>query len=160
MPQIQTIKVNPKPVVVPVQRTQNTNNTNQNYYSGPASIDTSSVVSAANSLIGVRYTSSGTNPSTGFDCSGFVQYVYGAVGKSISRSSSTQRNEGYEVSRNDLQPGDIIIWANDGSNSATHSSIYIGNNNIIHATTNKGVHVNNINQWDTYGQHIINIRRV
>ena len=140
---------------------QNPNAPKEEEYSNrAASVDTSSVIAAANSLKGTRYRSGGTNPNTGFDCSGFVQYVYAAVGKHISRSSSSQRNDGVAVNRNNLQPGDIIIWANDGSNSAAHSSIYIGNNNIIHATTNKGVHVNNIDQWDAYGQHIIGIRRV
>lgn len=154
------IKVNPKPVVVPVRRTESVSNTNQNYYSGPASIDTSSVLSAAKSLIGVRYTSGGTNPNTGFDCSGFVQYVYGAVGKNISRSSSTQLGNGAAVSETDLQVGDIIIWANNGSNSAAHSSIYAGDGTIIHATSNKGVQQSSLNNWKNWGQHIIGIRRV
>lgn len=140
---------------------QNPNAPKEEEYSNRASsVDTSSVMAAANSLKGTRYRSGGTNPNTGFDCSGFVQYVYAAVGKSISRSSSSQRNDGVAVERGNLQPGDIIIWANDGSSRPAHSSIYIGNNNIIHATTNKGVHVNNIDQWDSYGQHIIGIRRV
>lgn len=151
------IKVNPKPVVVPVQNTQNTN---QNYYSGPASIDTSSVLSAAKSLIGVRYTSGGTNPSTGFDCSGFVSYVYGVTGTSIGRSSSAQLGNGSAVSEADLQAGDIIIWANNGSNRASHSSIYAGDGTIIHATSNKGVQQSSLNNWKNWGQHIIGIRRV
>ena len=154
------IKVNPKPVVVPVQRTQTNTTSNQNYYSGPASIDTSSVISAAKSLIGVRYSSGGTNPNTGFDCSGFVQYVYGAVGKSINRSSSTQLANGAAVSESDLQAGDIIIWANNGNNSASHSSIYAGDGTIIHATSNKGVQQSSLNNWKNWGQHIIGIRRV
>lgn len=154
------IKVNPKPVVIPVQKAVNTANSNQNYYSGPASVDTSNVISAAKSLIGVRYTSGGTNPNSGFDCSGFVQYVYGAVGKSISRSSSTQLGNGAAVSESDLQAGDIIIWANNGSNSAAHSSIYAGDGTIIHATSNKGVQQSSLNNWKNWGQHIIGIRRV
>lgn len=151
------IKVNPKPVVVPVQNTQNTN---QNYYSGPASIDTSSVLSAAKSLIGVRYTSGGTNPNTGFDCSGFVSYVYGITGTSIGRSSSAQLGNGAAVSESNLQAGDIIIWANNGSNRASHSSIYAGDGTIIHATSNKGVQQSSLNNWKNWGQHIIGIRRV
>ena len=151
------VKVNPKPVVVPVQNTQNTN---QNYYSGPASVDTSSVLSAAKSLIGVRYTSGGTNPNTGFDCSGFVSYVYGVTGTSIGRSSSAQLGNGAAVNEADLQAGDIIIWANNGSNRASHSSIYAGDGTIIHATSNKGVQQSSLNNWKNWGQHIIGIRRV
>lgn len=152
------ITVNQKPVVrvaTPVQ------DQNINYYSGPASVDTSSVLSAAYSLLGTRYTSGGVSPATGFDCSGFVHYVYGVTtGKSLSRSSGGQLSEGSAVSINDIQPGDIVIWANDGSNSPAHSSIYTGDNNIIHATSNRGVQVTNINTWDSWGQHIIGIRRV
>lgn len=152
------ITVNKKQVVriaTPIQ------NQNINYYSGPASVDTSSVLSAAYSLLGTRYTSGGVNPATGFDCSGFVHYVYEVTtGKSLSRSSSGQLYEGSAVSINDIQPGDIVVWANDGSNSPAHSSIYTGDNNIIHATSNRGVQVTNINAWDSWGQHIIGIRRV
>ena len=157
------IKVNPKPVVVQAQNRQTnaeTNNINQNYYSGPASVDTSSVLSAARSLIGTRYTAGGTNPSTGFDCSGFVSYVYGVTGTSISRSSSAQLGNGAAVSEGELQAGDIIIWANNGSNRAAHSSIYAGDGTIIHATSNRGVQQTNLNSWKNWGQHIIGIRRV
>ena len=147
-----TVKVNAKPVVqtyAPV-----------NYTTKPSNIDTSSVVSAANSLLGIRYTAGGTNPSTGFDCSGFVKYVYGLLGVNLSGGSNSQLTAGQAVSENNMQAGDIIIWANNGSNYAAHSSIYDGSGNIIHATTNRGVQKTNLNSWKTWGQHIIGIRRV
>ncbi|MBR3209925.1 MAG: C40 family peptidase [Bacilli bacterium] len=150
------ITVNKKPVVkieTPVQ--------NVNYYNGPASVDTSSVLSAAYSLLGTRYTSGGVSPATGFDCSGFVHYVYAVTtGQTLSRSAGGQLGNGAPVSINDIQPGDIVIWANDGYNSASHSSIYVGDNSIIHATSNRGVQVTNMSAWDNWGQHIIGIRRV
>ena len=130
------------------------------YSNAPSSVDTSSVLAAARSLIGVRYTSGGTNPETGFDCSGFTSYIYGVTGVSISRSSSGQLSNGAAVSEDNLQPGDLIIWANNGSNSASHSSVYAGGNTIIHATSNKGVQQTDINNWKNWGQHIIAIRRV
>ena len=156
------VKVNPKPVARTMNNTVNTTNgsANQNYYSGPSSIDTSSVLSAARSLIGTRYRSGGTSPETGFDCSGFVSYVYGVTGTSLSRSSSGQLSNGAAVSESDLKAGDIIIWANNGSNSASHSSIYAGDGTIIHATSNRGVQQSSLSNWKNWGQHIIGIRRV
>lgn len=145
----------PKPKVTTVKKTVTAT------YNGPASVDTSSVVSAAQSLIGSKYTRGGTNPSTGFDCSGFVQYIYSAVGKSISRTSRTQENDGVEVSRGNLQPGDIIIWTKKGSSTPSHSSIYVGDNTIVHAiNSRKGVQQTNVSSWENYGYSIDAIRRV
>lgn len=147
----------------PVQITQAQTpavNENINYTNSPSTVDTSSVLAAARSLLGTRYASGGTSPETGFDCSGFTSYIYGVIGKIISRSSSGQLNNGSPVNESNLQPGDIIIWANNGSNSASHSSVYAGDGTIIHATTNKGVQQTNINSWKAWGQHIIGIRRI
>ena len=149
------VKVNekPKPVLKqqPKQETQTTK---------AASVDTSSVVGAAASLMGTRYHSGGTNPSTGFDCSGFVKYVYSLFGVTLSGGSSSQLHAGSAVSEGSMQAGDIIIWANNGSNSAAHSSIYAGDGTIIHATSNKGVQKTSLSNWKAWGQHIIGIRRV
>lgn len=145
-----------QPVVQEAQKTTE----NVTYSNREPSVDTSSVVNAALSLLGTRYTAGGTDPSTGFDCSGFVNYIYGVTGTSIGRSSSTQLGNGSAVSESDLQPGDIIVWANNGSNSASHSSIYAGDGTIIHATSNKGVQKTNLSNWKNWGQHIIGIRRI
>ena len=146
--------------VLNIKVIQNPNAPKEETTNGSASVDTSSVLGAARSLLGTRYVSGGTNPNVGFDCSGFVKYVYSLFGVNLSGGSSSQLRAGSAVSQNNLQPGDIIIWANNGSNSASHSSIYAGNNTIIHATSNKGVHINNISDWSSWGQHIIGIRRV
>ncbi len=130
------------------------------YSNAPSTVDTSSVLAAARSLLGVRYVSGGGSPETGFDCSGFTSYIFGVTGVSISRSSSGQLANGVAVSEDNLQPGDLIIWANDGSNTAAHSSVYAGGNTIIHATSNKGVQQTNLDNWKSWGQHIIGIRRV
>lgn len=149
------------PAPAPVQNYQNVQNENVTYSNAPATVDTSSVVGAAYSLIGSRYTYGGTNPTSGFDCSGFVQYIFGAVGKSISRSSGTQLNDGVAVSRDNLQAGDIIIWSSNSSNTPTHSSVYVGDGNIVHAiNSSKGVQQSSLSAWETYGDHIIGIRRI
>ena len=150
------VKVNekPKPVVKQEPKQQET------YTNKAASVDTSSVVNAAKSLMGIKYRSGGTTPETGFDCSGFVKYVYSLFGVNLSGGSSSQLHAGSAVSEGNMKAGDIIIWANNGSNSAAHSSIYAGDGTIIHATSNKGVQKTALSSWKSWGQHIIGIRRV
>lgn len=117
------------------------------------------IVSIAYSLVGSPYRSGGNNPS-GFDCSGFVQYVYANAGKSISRSSGTQAREGVGVSYANAQPGDILSWGHGGR--VTHSAIYIGNGKMIHAANyGTGVIVSNVKRWDRGSyDNIITVRRV
>lgn len=147
------VKVNPKPQA-PAPQPQ------EAYTNNAPSVDTSSVVAAAQSLLGIRYRGGGTSPQTGFDCSGFVKYVYSLFGVNLSGGSSSQLHAGSAVSEGNLRAGDIIIWAYNGSNAAAHSSIYAGDGTIIHATSNKGVQKTNLNSWKSWGQHIIGIRRV
>lgn len=95
---------------------------------GNSGADTSFVVGIAFKYLGVPYVWGGTTPA-GFDCSGFVQYVYREAGINISRTTYTQIAEGYPVS--DLQPGDLVFF---GSYSAPyHVGIYIGNGQYIHS---------------------------
>ncbi len=116
------------------------------------------IVSLATSLVGSRYVYGGNSPQTGFDCSGFVQYVYSMTGKSISRSSSTQAYDGVGISYHDAMPGDIILWGHGGA--VTHSSIYIGNGQIVHAINqNLGVIVSDVNTW-TNSDVMMSVRRV
>ena len=99
----------------------------------------SNVVQVAESYAGSRYVSGGSSPS-GFDCSGFTQYVYGKCGKKISRTSYTQANEGTAVSKSELQPGDLLLFHYYGSSSIGHVGIYVGDGKFIHAAnSNRGV---------------------
>lgn len=104
-----------------------------------ASVSESDVVQVAESYYGSRYVSGGSSPS-GFDCSGFTQYVYGKCGKTISRTSYTQANEGTAVSKSELQPGDLLLFHYYGSSSIGHVGIYVGDGKFIHAAnSNRGV---------------------
>jgi len=89
----------------------------------------------AQQFLGCRYVYGGSSPS-GFDCSGFAQYIYKQFGYSIARTASDQMNYGVAVSIGELQPGDLVFF-NNGSSSkrATHVGIYIGTGNFIHAST-------------------------
>ena len=85
---------------------------------------------------GYSYVYGGMSPSTGFDCSGLVYYVYKQFGYDVGRTSTAQLNNGYtHISRGNLQPGDIVLFERTYTAScpATHSGIYIGNGEFIHA---------------------------
>lgn len=107
----------------------------------PASYATSAVandwgdrlVSRAMNYLGTPYRYGGTSPKTGFDCSGFVYYLYGAVfGQRIPRMPHEMVREGVTVSRNELQRGDLVLFGSRGT--YTHIGIYAGNDQFVHAT--------------------------
>ena len=81
---------------------------------------TGGVLSVAASLAGTPYTYGGTSPSTGFDCSGFTQYVFKQVGISLPRTAEEQRQAATPVST--PQPGDLVFFGNP----ASHVGIYAG----------------------------------
>ena len=104
-----------------------------------AQASSSNVVQVAESYAGSRYVSGGSSPS-GFDCSGFTQYVYGKCGVTLSRTSYTQATQGTAVSKSELQPGDLLLFHYYGSSSIGHVGIYVGNGKFIHAAnSNRGV---------------------
>ncbi|MBO4897043.1 MAG: SH3 domain-containing protein [Clostridia bacterium] len=99
------------------------------------------VVDYAKTFIGVPYVYGGSTPS-GFDCSGFVKYVFAHFGVSLPRTSYSQMNVGTPVSREELQPGDLVVFRGGG-----HVGIYCGNNQYIHAPqTGRTVSVDEMNR--------------
>ena len=90
------------------------------------------VVEFACRFLGYRYTWSGKDPSTGFDCSGFVWYVYSQFGYDMNRVASSQASNGVHVDSGDLRMGDVLCFYTYGSYIG-HSGIYIGNGKFIHA---------------------------
>lgn len=108
----------------------------------PAPKSNSSVVSIAMGLRGTPYRWGGTSPS-GFDCSGFTQYVYRQAGKSIPRTASAQAAAATRVSS--PRPGDLIFWGSP----AYHNGIYLGNGKMIAART-PGTVVSVQNVWGSH----------
>src|SRR5699024_4102574 len=93
----------------------------------------------AKSLVGVPYRTAGVTPS-GFDCSGFTQYVMAQNGISVPRTSGGQYGIGTNVSRNNLKTGDFVFFNTSGS-GVSHVGIYVGNNNFISSTSSSGVSI-------------------
>jgi cell wall-associated NlpC family hydrolase len=124
---------------------------------GPSSIDPSGIVNYAQSLVGRPYVFGGASPS-GFDCSGFTQYVYGKAGISLPRSSFSQYASGQAVSKSNLQPGDLVFFQTY-SKGASHVGIYIGGGRFVHAD-NPRLDVTITSLGDTYySSHYLGARR-
>lgn len=95
-------------------------------------------------FVGYNYTWGGTSPSTGFDCSGLVQYVYKQFGYSLNRVAADQAKNGRHVEASELQPGDILCFYS-GSSYIGHVGIYIGNGQFVHASNSTtGVIISNL----------------
>lgn len=107
------------------------------------------IASYACQFVGNPYVSGGTSLTNGCDCSGFTLAVYQNYGYSLPRSSTSQRNAGVGVTYAEAQPGDIICYAG-------HVAIYIGNGQIVHASTpSSGIKIGNA----TY-REILAVRRI
>ncbi|MFW6773483.1 C40 family peptidase [Nocardioides sp. CPCC 205120] len=89
------------------------------------------VLKAAQSLQGVKYRYGGTTPSGGFDCSGFVRYVYAKVNKPLPRTSGQMASAVHQISRASVKTGDLVFFRSGGR--VYHVAIYAGNNNVWHA---------------------------
>jgi len=106
---------------------------------------------------GTPYVWGGTTPSPGFDCSGYIQYVYRNSGISLNRTSEQQFNNGVSVSRSDLRPGDLVFF-HTYSSGASHVGIYAGNNTMINSS-NGGVSYDDMS--DSYwSKRYLGARRV
>ena len=90
------------------------------------------------SLTGIRYKYGGSSPETGFDCSGFVRYVFKqAASLTLPRSAIEISQLGTTVPKNELQPGDLVFF-NTLKSAFSHVGIYLGNNRFIHSPSSGG----------------------
>lgn len=136
-----------------------TTNTNASTTTASSS-SASSVVSYAKQYLGYKYVSGGASPQSGFDCSGFTSYVYKNFGKSLSRTSSAQASDGVAVSKENLQPGDIVVFNNSSNTAVGHVGIYIGSNTFIHAANaKKGVITTSLSD-SYYSARYVTARRI
>ena len=118
----------------------------------------STVVETASKYIGYKYVYGGSSPS-GFDCSGFTSYIYREHGVSLSRTAQAQYSNGVAVSRENLQPGDLVMFGTSSSN-ITHVAIYMGGGQIVHAAnSSRGVTTDTISSG-YYNNNYVGARRV
>jgi peptidoglycan DL-endopeptidase CwlO len=112
------------------------------------------VVGIAMRYLGIPYRWGGASPSTGFDCSGFVMYVFAQVGVSLPHNAAMQYGYGSAVSRANLQAGDVVFF-----NGLGHNGIYIGGGQFIHSPhTGDIVKISSLSGW--YSSTYVGARRM
>jgi peptidoglycan DL-endopeptidase LytF len=95
------------------------------------------LLATALALAGTPYRNGGSDPS-GFDCSGFVQWVFSRHGAALPREVREQYREGDDVDREDIRPGDLVFFETV-SRGASHVGIALGNDQFVHAPSSRGV---------------------
>jgi cell wall-associated NlpC family hydrolase len=119
----------------------------------PAPSNYGGVVGIAMRYLGTPYVYGGASPS-GFDCSGFVMYVYAQVGVSLPHNAAMQYGYGSSVDRSQLQPGDLVFF-----NGLGHNGIYIGGGQFIHSPhTGDVVKISSISGW--YSERWVGAKRL
>lgn len=117
-----------------------------------------SLIGKALQLQGIRYSYSGTT-TKGFDCSGFVYYVFKQFGIDLPHSSRGQADLGIHIDKSSLGAGDLVFFNTGGSSRISHVGIYIGGNRFIHASTNKGITITSLNE-SYYARNYVGARRI
>ncbi|GLB60231.1 C40 family peptidase [Cytobacillus sp. NCCP-133] len=108
--------------------------------------------------IGVPYQFGGTSP-VGFDCSGYIQFVYKKIGIHLPRMTSDQFHTGVSVDKRNLRVGDLVFFETY-KKGPSHSGIYLGNNEFIHASSSKGVMISKIDDPYYWGPRYLGAKRV
>lgn len=116
------------------------------------------IIDFARTFLGYPYIYGTAGPNS-FDCSGLMYYVYSQFGYNLHRTSYDQAKDGVAVNRSNLQPGDLLFFSQNGE-TISHVGMYIGNNEMLHASTpTTGVIISDINS-DYYVSHYVTARRV
>ena len=96
-----------------------------------------SLIATALSFRGTPYRNGGSDP-TGFDCSGFIQYVFAQVGLAVPREVHEQYKAGKKIDDDELKPGDLVFF-HTISHGASHVGLLVGDDTFVHAPSSKGV---------------------
>ncbi|KKK38886.1 peptidoglycan hydrolase [Mesobacillus campisalis] len=140
-----TLKVSGQTPVVSSTPAKTAGQTSTVVQASTGSSQVSKLIAEAKSHIGTKYVWGGSTPS-GFDCSGYIYYVFQKAGKNLPRTSAEGYfNRSYYVDK--PQPGDLVFFEGTYKKGISHMGIYIGNNQFIHAD-NSGVRITSVN--DTY----------
>jgi cell wall-associated NlpC family hydrolase len=102
------------------------------------SAETADLIATAMALRGTPYRNGGTEPSRGFDCSGFVQWVFAQHGTTLPRETREQYGEGHKLDRDDVRAGDLVFFETV-SRGPSHVGIALGAGQFVHAPSSRGV---------------------
>ena len=120
----------------------------------------SQIVAYAKQFLGTPYVYGANGPNS-FDCSGFTKYVYSHFGYTLNRTATDQLSNGTSVTKDQLQPGDLVFFKYNTSKPVSHVGIYIGSGQFIHASTNSyAVQIDDLTTGHytrvyVYGRHVI-----
>jgi murein DD-endopeptidase len=122
----------------------------------PASSDRAASIAAT--MVGKRYRFGGESPSTGFDCSGLVQFSFRQAGLAVPRSTEQQLRRSKAVKRASLRRGDLVFFDQEGKKHS-HVGIYLGDGRFVHApSSGKQVRIDRLDSryWQA---HLSAVRR-
>ncbi len=94
----------------------------------------SDIVIFAKQYLGVPYRYGGSSP-TGFDCSGFILFLFHHFGQELPRTADQQATVGRQVNIDNLQPGNVVFFATTAEPTISHTGLYVGNHKFIHASS-------------------------
>lgn len=122
-----------------------------------------SLLSEARRYLDTPYLFGGTDPATGFDCSGFLDYVYTRKGFSLPRTSREQAQAGREIPKDAARPGDLVYFTHDGD-TVQHIGMVISEPGedlaMIHASSSQGVTETNVDASSYWSPRMLGVRRV
>ena len=149
------------PVVQPARSSSSSSSSTAN---APRNSSGNRIVDYAYQALGVPYVYAGSS-MRGMDCSGFTSWVYRQAGISIPRSSYAYNSVGVGVSYSNAQPGDILAMdtrrSNDGRTVISHVAIYIGNGQMIHASSSRQrIIVASVDSILNWGAKLVSVRRI
>lgn len=124
---------------------------------GTALADDSKLERMVEEVVGTPYKWGGTTVK-GFDCSGFMQYVFDKYDVELSRTSKSQAKMGVEVDKDELRAGDLVFFNTDGK-GISHAGIYLGDGKFAHSSSTRGVSVNKLNE-SYYVKRYVTARRI
>lgn len=127
-------------------------------FASQAEASSSSISDTATSLKGIKYKYGGTTKA-GFDCSGYIQFVFKQHDISLPRTSSGMHATGTKVNKADLLPGDLVFFNTSGK-GVSHVGVYIGGGKFAHASSSKGVRVDALNDPYYWGKRYVGAKRI